>query len=645
MGVLYGGAPVILKTAVDIIHRIEFPDNLSSRSREVVLKANKETNLYYSLAPRQDAFSAIEQPISSKLNDLLEKGDTVLSIKFQCNICRTADNFQMKQSVQYLEESNSSEPIEFRFTPLEISDVKLSQEYPSSEPAVSLIVLRDGILYDRIDIPVKVESKKRSSDSSVMRHISDSPEFKSKEIFDLSNYEREISYSERINKGGQPDISMELVSVNGSPLQLHVEIHDDTLQTDYDPIFVSSTEPRTINKSSLEYSYLTRFQNFEEVKTLARKVYLRLSCLTVAPETDESIKLRKAAKSILKKYCYRYVGNISEHWTIEQLKNIGGNLASIGYSIFYKMAGDKAFRESFDRLIELGKKRADNDPIKILFKSKEHLPIQLLYPFGTFTPEDPKFFGLIFDLAERQYKHPPLLGELSIFPGKKWETVFGGFKGDYRKTNEIDLISIFSKTHYNEIRDKVMSGGGLTFENQVTSQNFLNNIIEKRKSVDLIWTYVHGDGRGWSAPYYPKLDSTPKLIFGLHTEEIDYLPVEYILEEMSRVTQENNPLAAAPLVTLIACESGSGGLGGTSGNKFSQEFFQLGARGVITTEAEIHAGSASLFGAELIDSLVNKKTPPSRAVLTARRNLFKTYKNLWSLLFHYEGAHGFYAGP
>ena len=263
-----------------LVHLIEFPEDLDERPEELALQANRETSLKYNVGPQQETFKGVEKALSSALKKILATGSTILHIKFQCSICRSDDNYQPMQQVQYILEDNKSTTIEFRFTPLMDPNAVLNQDYPSSKPGISLIVLRDGITYDRIDVPVKVVAEQKSKGlpskdpAYGTRKTMENPKYPnaSTAIQKIGRTAAEPSYTIRRDAGGLPDVLFELVQVKDAPMLLHVVIHNITLQQSSLAIFEPSNDPvmqARFSSNGLDFYYPTRFSNLDQVKDLS----------------------------------------------------------------------------------------------------------------------------------------------------------------------------------------------------------------------------------------------------------------------------------------------------------------------------------------------------------------------------------------
>lgn len=490
-----------------------------------------------------------------------------------------------------------------------------------------------------------------------------------------------------------PDIDISLQGERGNstaPLSLNIRIVDQNVARRVADKLTAQGKGDLANKvrSKTIPPYRTNYAGLDELSSDAYYVYLRLSCAYTAKAAfrsriDEAIgdcvsegPLRALLRQLDAACTEKHLCEedpiskkdvASQNWTTvaSPAKRSTQTLADLGETYLYeKMFVVPDSRNLMSAILEVGLEQANSAataPIRIRFESGTvHVPFQLLHKPGS---GNGAFFGLVFDIAaDKQLGPPPdKVGSgwnAPLNDGRELNPVFGLWTKSVAVTSPNDCskfpngsVESFSCNHYSAV-GRVVAGDFASEPGApaVAAQTFLAKLKAEASNTRLIWFYGHGQTRfDWPSPsadgrlldhFSIDRSGEPKIIF----DNGNQLRSAVIYNSLygARILMKQGPL-----VVLIACEIGRDveAAGGTSGIYMPQALSAIGARGVIATEAEIPANTASMFGEKFLQHLAKsgKKDGASLAMLRARQEIFQQEGgNLFPLFFYYSGNHGPY---
>jgi hypothetical protein len=651
------------------VHTAHFPEALPNSTRDVIsLRDKARTRLEYSIKTSDfDSPDTVTRDVAPGASRLLDAGEP-LDVAFFCTFCSVEDNLQPGAAIFFDRARGGSRTIEFHFTP--DARLRYAAAAPSGASAdrhfITLVIYNRGVRYDQLVIPVDL--------------VDDRAALKRVNIFQaesLAAREGEAKPSlMRINdalrpsapfaqaEDARPDLRLTLVLPRTGEETLRMEA---TLYAPKAPAALQALQQElrgngvTLGAQDLKLTHDTGLTT-ARLESLLQNFYESLSCLTV-PTSAAAFRAELLARHGDRR-CVNYAGT-PERWsdTSESAARAANHLYTEGALLFSTLFGDPSTSElarfmvaaravSVERLAQGTAKK----PLKIRYHAGDfHIPIQLAHPpVAGFDRKNPQFFGLAFDIVAgkgaagtSRQPHSAPLGMRS-----RWAVSFAGYRGqsdtEFNAQSNCDLIrdsvGLQSCQHFKALfgalRDADRLGGFPPpfFGSKPLVDDFLS---PRGSDIDLIWTYAHGltrfdekEKRAVARAGSPRILLTPP------TPSTPELTPERIDSLAFATFPSPAALADHPLVVLLACETGAAGTGGTSGQSFAQSFISAGARGVVTSEAEVNSVTANSFGTALINRLMSD-APPSEAVLLARRDVFaRNNGNLWPLLFHYAGAHG-----
>jgi hypothetical protein len=167
-------------------------------------------------------------------------------------------------------------------------------------------------------------------------------------------------------------------------------------------------------------------------------------------------------------------------------------------------------------------------------------------------------------------------------------------------------------------------------------------IIRNRSSIKLLLTYLHATSgiqltRDRSDEPIRVLETEPRLKFSLNDDLLSSEMLEWLDEQ--KIGSQDALLESQPIVLLNACESGAQVFSPLSNTKYSLTLpivlMQLGARGVVATDAPVWKLSAAHLGDNFAASVLKGIRVPE-ALRGARLELLK-HGNPMGLLYSYYG--------
>ncbi len=276
-------------------------------------------------------------------------------------------------------------------------------------------------------------------------------------------------------------------------------------------------------------------------------------------------------------------------------------------------------------------KRKDGHPTLVRIETGDiFIPWELLHPPGPMAPS--QFWGFRYEIVvDPLGRHVP-----GYYPGKlqyaSGPLVFGKYDAPLGKDQNVSELG--------DAEAEFLSGQ-LGFKGLLkvfSSDAFKSAITNTASPVRVVVVFLHGQNDISAAvPNAGSVSQTfggPELIFG----PSDTLSVKSLEDLYGTVDTDQVILFnAQPLVFLNACETGSGGFLATNSRNFPRTFLEMGARGVIATEAPVWINFADDFGKDLLTDL-GGKGPVSLSLFNTRVKFLKKFNNPLGLLYEYSGG-------
>ena len=659
-------------------HEAKFPDAMLTRDPEVItLRSGVRTRLLYSIKlPVSGPNSADPHSRSPESRSMspeaaaeLEAGDR-LEVAFQCSFCSLEDNLQPEGTITLDRRAGETNQIEFNFTPEfnQIFAAALPSGAGTDQRFITLVLFSRGVRHDQVEIPVDLISDREAVNrineyQSALRLAGEAPEraalwrVLSLTVLSLPIVQPSDSYPDvklvlKMPSNGEQTLRVEAVVFRPDDAGAAAALHQELKAKGF-----------TLGPEDLSIEFDTGLTtNFFENQLLA--IYEALSCLTI-PQGDGSSEADNFRAELNARHGARCDGPVGtrEQWSSgnEDANRAASRLYREGAALFMTLFGSPQGSELARLMIALRtiseerlSRQPSGSPLKIRYHFGDyHVPLQLAHPLvAPFDRMAPQFFGLSFDIVAgvgaAGRGAPNLTTTMDQRP--RWAISFAGYRkspqSSFNAQSNCDLMADAvekqSCQHFQMLQKALQAANRL--ENSPApffeSASFVQDLVTRARSLDLIWTFAHGKTRFDEATHRATARAgAPRILMMPPSDASPPLSPERI-DGITPIMLERSPLRDNPLVVLIACETGTAGSGGTSGQSFVQSFIHAGARGVITTESEVGSITANLFGQKLLARLISGAAP-SAAVLQARRDVFgATNGNLWPLLFHYAGAHG-----
>ncbi|MEL6365034.1 MAG: hypothetical protein AAFR11_09365 [Pseudomonadota bacterium] len=609
------------------------------------------------------------ESISTNFGDMLRNLESAaLEVEFACEFCAPDTATVQREPLKYRD--GKTNVINFTFTPSAVGD-----EWPGARKRLTLNIFREGIRYDQIEVFVYVVDAKKldaklsrpnTVDLAELVKAEEAEPAQQEEFREIVRKERDQKFRLRRSSGALPDISLQVrdADINGvfGP-HLFVTTRSP-LMDGLMALPEANLLPGGTDGSQYRYAFrLRRFNTMNEFWSVIRDSFLELSCLALDDSGGASAATRVFRRDLDDFNCRAPISKsldwskdpVRRNQDVKSFKEIGYNL----YGAIFGVPGRDDewadyLHEGFLNLAVYAKARKDKgNPVRIMLDTHD-IPLQLVnIPQSDGLFADGVFFGHVFEIGFEARSRPRLndvrsstrriddvlVGRYGLTDGvadqitargnNLYQCIVGIFIGDGAGScNRVSEVDDASTTAIIEATSRV---------------DFLQQLQDKADDLELIVTYLHGDARGWSSPHSSGLASaSPRLIFALNDQEaVDYVTPGILKSQIDRSGSFGFPLARRPLVMLIACETGTRAPGTSFGSSYQVMFRDLGAWGVITTEAEIASDPAGWFTAEYL-SLIgsSNQIAPSTAIVSTRAKVFEEFDNLWPLLFAYNGLLG-----
>jgi hypothetical protein len=275
-----------------------------------------------------------------------------------------------------------------------------------------------------------------------------------------------------------------------------------------------------------------------------------------------------------------------------------------------------------------GYSRADGKPLLVRVEEQSvYLPWQFLHPPGAM--ETQKFWGFRYELVvdpEGRLAPGYLPGPLNY--GTNGSTVFGKYHSSTADNTNSDQIS-----REGDAYAKFLSSLGFANLTTVDSKStFLKNLENDQGSLEMLAVFTHATN---DLPQGPSGSAQPG-------PEIFFAQNDFVtIRDLQRLTagQESSELFhVRPLVFLNGCETGTAGSVATGALNFPSTFLDMGARGVIATEAPVWPAFAYDFGSSMMNTLKGSNQPVSQVLLQTRKDFLQKNHNPLGLLYTYYGG-------
>lgn len=314
---------------------------------------------------------------------------------------------------------------------------------------------------------------------------------------------------------------------------------------------------------------------------------------------------------------------------LEKMYEVGGTL----YSRIFN-DGANELRELLHRVDAI---ESPNPPMRIRIETNNiYLPWQLLHPVvakGPYTG----FWGLKYDLSVTPLSSKSQGPLPAMLIAEKNHILFAGYQGDQIDKDDVVLLA--------EEQAKLIESkfGKNDVSTATTGKEFLQRLVEKKEHLAILLAYTHAS----SGTILVKTDADvltiqkdvrgARLIFKendfVRPQDLYNLKIRY--PQLSPLRERLPFFEMQPIVFLNACETGTKGISPTTKLDFPGTFLDLGARGVIVTEAPVWKWFAFFFGKDVIEELAAGHEISH--TLFVLRNKYMALGNPLGLLYSYYG--------
>jgi hypothetical protein len=699
--------PVEPETAAALYHQVELSgpgvrksENDTSSPR---LVPGKHASLAYSIttSPLNQGNRA-SAGISSDLQNRIALNETTnLLAYFDCGVCQPEDRQQPPERIQ-VGADGTLRSVTFSFTPT-------ADHGPASPlaPEGLRIDLFDasGVHYDRVELCVEAAGRACNGPKKLVMTEGRDIAGEGAAPVTLHVETEEIRQPPRLEADIVLTLSAPAAEEGRVPLQMQISsprlISEIIGRLEDKGHFAVAKRMREkaeeTDGKELWLNGETVFPSLPALNAEMRAAYYRLTCMVSADDGLTSALKQERPVSCaqdLDRSMARLSGQGAPFdWSSEPRARAKANrhLEELGDRLFATVFSNRDLAAVMTAVAEAGREIAERQPVTVRVVSKsEHIPFQLFHVPGG---GHDAFFGLTFDIfdaitvpATAPAHAPRHEGLISI--GADIDPVVGLYTENVEVTAQTDCAATFTSelfldkaiNHYPQgahkpgtaeakaadvariarlacesYQDLVEGIGDRVKAPAVTAGDFIGSgdmggLGAQAKTTKLIWFYGHGLSRDTAdastdADRLTQAETSlnAKLIFAAFDKDASSAQLTAArLSDLAR--SRKHVFTQAPLVVLLACE-----LGATKGNAIgvamTDAFVALGARGVVSAEAELDAQTARVFGQYLIRELkgLTPDKGPSRAVLASRRKIHAQYGgNLWPLLIYYAGSPGPY---
>jgi hypothetical protein len=265
-----------------------------------------------------------------------------------------------------------------------------------------------------------------------------------------------------------------------------------------------------------------------------------------------------------------------------------------------------------------------------------YLPWQLLIPLGGSIDQA---WGFTFEIAVL----PPVLSPGPL-PGRmmtphigKTASATAYLQYHTANLNRDDWASTLGDEFYSFLEAKV---GSSQFVATQKGNEFVRTLASAGSLVEFVIAFTHGSsGTQFARDSAGNLilrveEAGPRLLLG--TDNVRPFDLDRLRESAPRDNADDPILRQRPFVLLNACETGTAGASPTVSSDFPGAWLNLGARGVITTEAPVDMFQGYAFTKKLVTALLDGE----KAISALRRLRSESIRDgsPFGLLYSYYGS-------
>ena len=316
---------------------------------------------------------------------------------------------------------------------------------------------------------------------------------------------------------------------------------------------------------------------------------------------------------------------VNKQKTIDQMKLIGG-------LIYQRLFKDD--QELYQVIKTIEKLQVQDRAVRVLIRTKGiagvGIPWQLLHDPGEMGVDD--LWGLRFEIIVDSVTRP-FAGR--IVAGDGLGIGASALFGAYKYGQDDFYVSYAAEQQAKHLREAMHLAQLLPDQ---SGTEFQGHLKSERTKLTYVTVFVHGS----NGTLIVEQNGSPTVQDELAGARLLFAkddPVSaYDLEALALglVDKEAAFLERHPLVFLNACDTGTATISSTKRLTLPLAFLNLGAAGVIATEAPVFAPFALKFGNDLI-SQIAAGTEPAAALLKLRRSYLRDYGNPSGLLYTYYG--------
>lgn len=570
----------------------------------------RETSIDFYIGPEQAAENAVPAGNAAVSTDVESRGRQTLTVTLSCAFC--SGSRMQKEVVSYTPGVKSTDAM-FKIVP----DKRYTRR--AQNDLVFEITGTDGIVYDNVVVPVSIVSATSAKNQITGLNLGPAPTDTVGGGHALGNYaappgarpvDLTITIGAKNNK-----ITVQLDTENPS---LSALFSGENLQTPGGSQSCAKKSPECLPRE-----FMTSLTE-EALSQELRRDYVRLAA-TVNQQGPLSDPSDENANTFPKlSASTTQITADDEKVLLEELDRMGGRLYR---ELFHERFSDPSLIDLMAKLDKYAK--PDGKPLLLNIQEPSiYFPWQFLYPPqstpGAVDPQ--RFWGFRYEIVVDP------VGRLTpgYLPGplqyRGGSTVFAKY---HAGPTEDALVSSMGEDYAG-----MLSGVGLgNLKKAESKSDFIKILEDDRQSVEVVAIFTHAtNDLQWSS----SLDSpVPEMFLG----QKDFVTVDDLTDMTSILPPEQVEFFnKQPLVFLNACETGVAGRVANGSWNFPTTFLNLGARGVIATEAPVWSKFAFDFGSSMMKTLRSTKGPVSLVLLQTRNDFLRNDHNPLGLLYSYYGG-------
>lgn len=547
-----------------------------------VLRAREPVTLRFAIGPRwRDSLLPDVAPSSEILNS---KDNLPLTVVLSCDFCEPRAESRLRMT--YMPDLRRSDEVSFRFTPRRRPDGKMYR----GKLNLGIYNNKTGREYDRMLIDVAIAGTPSVS-------ISDG-----RNIASLSAPSKPLA-----DNGWEADVILHVDAANGSTVTMQVEPLSEQLKAKLGPLALSEKGLRTFRTGIVNDKKLVDAMTnttygvvsaMSEQGTLLKRLSADGVDVAVSKKSQESLEL-----------------------TPDESERVSSVIAQLGKSLYLRLfappKADADLGKLIGQLEDAGAAAPSDRPLRVIINTDNiSIPWQYLHPVGP-DVDARKFWGLLFSLSVyRNSTYAQGRGENANTQQAR-KVVFARFGSSG------DPSVPLAKQQEQQIRLLPVAEGD--FVGVDNGPDLMNKLRERRKEISAIVAFLHAR--------FAAGEPDPQLMFN-EGDVVSSRRLESLLTNVPMKEQDGHYLAGAPLVILNGCETGpSVNLPHVS---LEDVMFQLGAQGVVVTEASVWIPLGHNVGTLLIERLGKGETIAD-ALTKVRRALYEKKSNPLGLLYVYYG--------